>query len=501
MAVNINKREFTVILFIFFSFSCATAATAATATAAAQAQGKGDDATATGTEDVLGGFDDEPVDEPQVDDVLGGFDDKPVEIDKTADDSEKTGPSLFDLGGSLTMASAYNYAHKAPDEGKTDYRGLSRLRSELQLDLDIRLSDQWKAFVSGRTFYDAAYAINGRDSYTDKVLGAYENESEFRDVYIQGTISRNLDIKIGRQIIVWGKSDNVRVTDVLNPFDNREPGMVDIEDLRLPVTMTRLDYYFDQWSVTGIAVHEIRFNKNPTYGSDFYPFDFIEPYEEKPDNNMKNWEYALALNGIFKGWDVSFYYARIYDDNPYAEVAKVAGADKPVATLRHSRLEMYGVSANWAIKSWLIKTEAAYFDRLRYSFIQGDAKGRFDVLAGVEYAGFNEAIISLEIVNRHIVGYDQEMEASPDVTGEDLFQSFFRYSGDFYNARLHILFLFSLLGIDGSDGGFGRLQAKYDIVDTLSVTAGVVTYQSGDLLYFNKIGDNDRVFVDLKRSF
>ncbi|VAX22986.1 hypothetical protein MNBD_NITROSPINAE02-1950 [hydrothermal vent metagenome] len=490
--MSIHKREITVILFIVYCLAWPTTASA---------QGKADDSTGAGIEDILGGFDDEPKDASQVDDILGGFDDAPAEMDKTADESGKAAPSPVELGGSYTLASSYNYAHKAPEEGKTDYRGLSRLRSELQIDIDIGISEQWKAFVSGRTFYDAAYAINGRDNYTDKVLDTYEAETEFRDMFIQGTLTPNLDVKIGRQIIVWGKSDNVRVTDVLNPFDNREPGMVDIEDLRLPVTATRLDYYFDQWSVTAIAIHEIRFNKNPAYGSDFYPFDYVEPYEEKPGNSMKNWEYALALNGIFKGWDISFYYARIFGDYPYGEVARVAGAAEPIITLKHNRLQMYGVSANWAVKSWLIKAEAAYFDRLKYSFIQEEAKGRFDVLAGVEYAGFSDNILSLEIVNRHIMGYDQKMEATPDATGEDQFQSFFRYSGDFYNARLHILFLFSLFDTDGSDGGFGRLQAKYDIVDTLSVTAGVVTYQSGENLFFNKIGDNDRIFVDLKRSF
>ena len=36
--------------------------------------------------------------------------------------------------------------------------------------------------------------------------------------------------------------DNLRVTDVLNPMDLRVPGLTDIDDLRLPVTMIKLDY-------------------------------------------------------------------------------------------------------------------------------------------------------------------------------------------------------------------------------------------------------------------
>jgi len=62
-------------------------------------------------------------------------------------------------------------------------------------------------------------------------------------------------------VVVWGRSDTIRVTDVLNPIDNRRPGMVDIEDLRLPVAMAKLDYFVGDWRVTPIAILEQRFQK------------------------------------------------------------------------------------------------------------------------------------------------------------------------------------------------------------------------------------------------
>ena len=123
--------------------------------------------------------------------------------------------------------------------------------------------------------------------------------------YIQGSLTKSLDVKIGRQIVVWGKSDNIRVTDVLNPLDIREPGLTDIEDLRLPVTMSRLDYYIGDWSLTGIAIHEIRFNKRPEYGSDFYPGSQPPPHEDKPDHCGNNTEYAVAINTAFSNRQVS----------------------------------------------------------------------------------------------------------------------------------------------------------------------------------------------------
>lgn len=60
--------------------------------------------------------------------------------------------------------------------------------------------------------------------------------------------------------------------------------------------------------------------------------------------------------------------------------------------------------------------------------------------------------------------------------------------------------------LEDKDGAFGRLSLKYDVSDSLSATGGAVFYQSGgDLsgayLFFKDIGDNDRIFIDIKYSF
>jgi len=175
---------------------------------------------------------------------------------------------------------------------------------------------------------------------------------------------KSLDIKLGRQIVVWGKSDNIRVTDVLNPLDMREPGLTDIEDLRLPVATSRLDYYIGDWNLTGIVIHEIRFNKSPEYGSDFYPSSTPPPYEDKPGSRCKNTEYAAAINGIFSGWDISFYWADFYNDTPHMEL--VSAGPPPQIEWKHARLKMFGAAFNQALGNWLLKTEAAYIDGFKF---------------------------------------------------------------------------------------------------------------------------------------
>jgi hypothetical protein len=369
----------------------------------------------------------------------------------------------------------------------------------LNLELNAKFFSSWQARISGKGAYDFAYVIKGRNKFTDDVLDNYEKELEFGETYIQGSLIKSLDVKIGRQIVVWGKSDNIRVTDVLNPLDIREPGITDIEDLRLPVTMSRLDYYIGDWSLTGITIHEIRFNKNPEFGSDFYPSLTPPPHEDKPDSSCNNTEYATAINGIFSGWDVSFYWADFYNDMPHFEL-KVTGLP-PQIEWNHARQKMAGAAFNSAIGNWLIKTEAAYINGFEFFNAPGKDYSRTDILAGIEYSGFKDTTFSIEAVNRHINHFDQILKLPPDQAQEDEFQWVVRLTRDFLNDTLTLTLLASTFGGTGQDGAFQRFSAEYDITDSIELAGGVVLYQSGDLERFRNIGDNDRLFCEIKYSY
>lgn len=433
--------------------------------------------------------DSQTIEQESLEELLSGFEDETTSV--TRETKVKTTPSMLELHGAYVLSSAYNYAHDAPDEGDADYRGFSRLRGLLELELDMRFPGNWKARISGHGFYDAIYSVRGRDEYTNDVLHTYESELEFDEVYLQGPIRDKLDLKVGRQIVVWGKSDNIRITDVLNPLDNREPGMVDIKYLRLPVTMTRLDYHFGNWDLTGILIHEPRFSKRPVFGSDFFPLSSVQPPEKEPACNLENTQYAAALSGIFSGWDIAFYAADIFDDKWHKE-----GNWR-----RHKRIKMLGAALDIAKGNWLFKTEAAYLTNLRYSALPYENKTRYDVLAGVEYRGFSDTLITLEIANRHIVGFEEEMGNPPDYAQKDEFQSALRLSRDFLNETLQLNYLLLLFDPNGSGGGYQRFWAEYDLNDSLKLTAGIVSYISGDTSPFHTIGDNDRIFAELRYSF
>ena len=317
-------------------------------------------------DDVLGGFDDDAgessegfVEDSDTDDILGGFDDDLGE-GKAPSKVEGLEERFWDLSGSISLGGSVNYlkhdAVAGPDRW-TDYGGLQRLRTRLNLQLDVDLPFDWKGRIAGFGFYDWAYLANGRNDYTSDVLDMYEWEVDFQEVWVLGSLLDDLDLKVGRQIVNWGRSDSLRVLDVLNPLDNREPGLVDIEDLRRPVTMVKADYYLGSWALSAIAIPELRFNLNPPLGNDFAPVvsslgtveAFVFP-EDKPNESFNNTEWAVALKGIFSGWDVSFHFARMYRDLFYLDPRFVLGPTPFEGTeLRHSRVTLVGSGANYTI--------------------------------------------------------------------------------------------------------------------------------------------------------
>ena len=137
----------------------------------------------------------------------------------------------FFIDGSIEVMAGFRLDNGHLKNRAGDPHDLSHAKGEIELELGTRLHDAWDLFVSGSAAHNLAYEINGRQDYTDGFLSDSENEIILAKAFVRGSLTDSLDVKIGRQIVVWGKSDNIRITDILNPMDRREPGLTDIEDL------------------------------------------------------------------------------------------------------------------------------------------------------------------------------------------------------------------------------------------------------------------------------
>lgn len=446
-----------------------------------------------------------------LDDMLGAFDEEDeLLVDEnvfSSDEEDSDKKSIGDLTGSLVFNTAYNYLDHRSSTG-TNYHGLSKLRTQLNLQYDYDITKNWKVRASAFAYYDWVYDIHEDRDYSDEVLDDYKWEAEFRELWVRGSLSESIDLKVGRQVVNWGRSETLRVLDVLNPLDNREIGLADIENLRLPVGMIKGDYYFSGWNLSLIALPETRFSKNPSYGSDFYSSG--SDIEEKEPSDVDGTGWAAAMAGVFSGWDIAFHAARVWNDTPYLRPFFAVPGSPYDVELRHSRINMVGTGGNYSFGSWLFKGELGAFGDVDYTVSTGSGeivlptgtveKDRLDLMFGIEYYGLSDTVFTLDIVNRHIFDYDPAMEPFFYMQ-EDQLETSLRYDGNFINDRLTVTALVIVFGDHAQNGSIFRFVGEYELRDSLAISAGLLTYQEGDPPPFDGIEDNDRLFGELKWSF
>jgi hypothetical protein len=461
-------------------------------------------------EDDLSGFSEEVYDDldgfsDEANEDLLGFsdDDGSVEAQEEVDTQ---GPSDLTLSGNIAFKTSVGY-HKHEVDG-SDYTGVNQAQTALYLQLDGRLSDDWKLRISGDAFYDAIYDLRLYEDYRQEVLDDYRTQLRLDDTYIQGRLTPDLDLKAGRQVVVWGKSDNIRITDVINPLDNRLPGMTDIEDLRLSLGMAKFDYYIGQWNLSAMIIPENRVMMEATPRGEFFPVDtvfnvpggIVDPFPEliTPSTSWDNIQYAFAANGVFRGWDLSFYAADVLDQKWH--FIENPRPNTPLSDRTVSKIKMLGSAVNVSEGSWLLKAEAAFLDGVRYNNTP-DEKQRLDALIGFEYMGFTNTTLSIELANRHIFDHEARMQAQADFVDKDEVQTALRATRSFLNDTIDLTALVSMFGEKWEYGGFARVWMEYELMQAVNVNLGVVDYIGGERPFMESIKDNDRVFADIQYSF
>ncbi len=212
--------------------------------------------------------------------------------------------------------------------------------------------------------------------------------------------------------------------------------------------------------------------------------------EEIPSRTLENMEFGLELNGTFNGWDVSFYGAHYFNDQA------TFSPTEPL-TLMHEKVSMIGSSLSVARGNMLYIAELAHIRGLHFMNDYGRDYNRSDLLAGIEYNGWPDTLISLDYVIRYLHHYDAILDSSPENPKRTDNQIACRISRHFIQDLLELEALLLLNGGRGQRGAMQRFSAQYDITDNWSMKAGMQFYQArnGPL---SAVGDINRVFLELR---
>jgi len=192
-------------------------------------------------------------------------------------------------------------------------------------------TDQWPEPVLNDTLLQSTLRYQPQSQWqqwrVDAVLRArYESELEpdpykevdLREFYLSQN-TEHYSLKLGRQQVVWGKTDGLRLLDVVNPLDLREFVLDEYVDSRIPLWMLNNEWYVGDNSIQFLLIPDLTFDRLAKPGGRFYFAPDVPPGfqsqvldTQKPAQSPKNWQYALkwarqvgewdlTLNGIY-GW-------------------------------------------------------------------------------------------------------------------------------------------------------------------------------------------------------
>jgi hypothetical protein len=413
-----------------------------------------------------------------------GFDDEAIDI------VIETAPvAKGALYGSIEVEAHHNISND---------KNLSSLKTLVDIIGEYKLDNGNKINANLKGQHDFVYELENRAA-----PNGYENEINLNELNIELEISPNIDFKTGRQVVVWGKSDSIRITDILNPLDNRVPGLVDIKNLRLGRTMSKLDYYMDSLNFSVIALHENRFSENPKSGSDFK--SAADLAENTPKDNLSNTGLALSLTGVFEGYDVGLYFADTYIDKSYLQNGVLQGGVLQSGDLYYdNKSKMLGAAYNQVSGGYLLKAEAAHFDNIKYNIDANNTvdKARTDILLGFEYNGITDGSIGYEVALRKIHNYVDAINSPLNAhKKENEYQQVVRFNQSYLNQTLELSVVLSAMGLSAQDGGSARVTLDYALDDEISISGGVIDYVGGDNATIDAYKDNDRIFAKVSRSF
>lgn len=199
-------------------------------------------------------------------------------------------------------------------------------------------------------------------------------------------------VRIGRQILAWGETDQFRLLDNINPLDNGFGGfLIALDERRVPLDMVRASYHFDSyWKLSdtfleGFVAEGNRVSTNPGIiaGSPWEPggLSYPNPGVRFRFKLKDPTDFRAGARLVFNLGDVTYslahYYTRL--DTPTARFfvpgarkgIAIPGPNNPIiADVETPRVAISGGSLTFPVPTWytIVRSE--------FAFIHGESFNR-----------------------------------------------------------------------------------------------------------------------------
>lgn len=389
------------------------------------------------------------------------------------------------IGLSGSIRGAYWSSSRSLDDVKDP--GVSALWMKVQ----PKLGSETSALVEGR--------VNNQN-----LAGNGTTEGVLREAYVDHAIG-SVDLRIGKQIIVWGRADRINPTDNLTPRDYTLM-VPDDDDQRLGVPAIKSAYHFESFTLSGIWLADFKPNTVPIRRS-IQAFTF---QERDPREGFKQWAFKLDQSGKAVDWSISYFDG--FDISPDIGINRFGTVTD--LSLNHNRLHVVGADAATTLGRYGLRAEASY---TLTSNPNGEnpmiKKPFFYFVLGIERTFLEYLNINLQYFGREVFHYSNPRYIT-DITRRTvaLQQAIFsnqlfpyqqgvtvRISNKWLNETLEA----EVAGIVNATTRDYALRPKvsYNFTDHWKGTVGADLFRGPEETFYGRLRDISTEFAELRYSF
>lgn len=383
------------------------------------------------------------------------------------------------------------------DDGPPQDSRRTRHEGRLEVEYENELREDLVLFVELRVWVDDDdYATGGIENLEDD-----EPRRHILDVteaYVDW-FADDFDLRLGKQIVKWGKADVFNPTDQINPTDFSTL----LDDEPIGVVAGKLNYYFDDWGLEMVVVPTFVPSRFSPRGTRFdlvpqtLPLPLLSP-RERP-NTLDEVQYGLRANTTLEGWDFS---ASWYDGvNHFPGTVIVPSATFPFMAFEpvYHRRRMLGGDFATTFDQLGLHGEAAWFrsdghwQDEYYQYVIGiDYKWTnvfrdHDIFAIVEYAG------------EHVI--TQQRKGLTAGALERAFANSLAWNIDYDVTEFLTYTVRGVYNFDGRDNFFIEPQVEHEVTDHFTITAGFDIIQGGGQTLFGRLRENDQFYLKARYTF
>jgi hypothetical protein len=384
---------------------------------------------------------------------------------------------------------------------------VSKLRTTGWLEGKYAFSEAVSLRVAARAWYDAVF--DATDRYPAGVERDQKTELDLREALL--SVSRgDLDVRLGRQQIVWGEAVGTFVTDVVNPRDFREFILPDFSELRIPIWALDASYRLGPGlTFEAVWTPDTRISKLPKPGAEFQfappVFRFSNPVIRLPDRpdefSVSRSEGGFRLSALMRGWDLSLIYYDAADKIPVffqRRLPQPTGPDVIALEPRHPRVHIVGATLAKSFEPVILRSEVALTIGKRYETtdpLDSDGVVRrdtLDYLIGLDYTFLSRVDTTLQLSQKILTGSAANLSGN-GVEAQVTTSAALRATTGFFNNTLNPTLLF-VVNVNRADY---RMSPRIDCLLTgaLTLSVGADIFEGPRRTLYGQFDRSDRAYV------